>query len=88
MADPTQYTFDLQEVAEALVKKQGLTSGRWTLGVEFNFTAMMAGASSTEIKPSALVQVSRLQLIQVGPDTPPGAPIVEPTKSVSRKRSK
>lgn len=88
MADPTQYSFDLQEVAEALVRKQGLTSGRWTLGVEFNFTAMMAGASPTAIKPSALVQVGRVQLVQAGPDTPPGVPIVEPAKPVTRKKPK
>lgn len=85
MADPTQYSFELQEVAEALVSKQGLTTGRWTVSVEFNFTAIMAGQSPTDVKPTAMVQINRLQLVQVAGELPPGQPIVDASKIGRRK---
>ncbi|WP_271585676.1 hypothetical protein [Bradyrhizobium sp. CCBAU 53415] len=88
MADPTQYSFELSEVTRALVRQQGLTSGQWTLGIEFNFTAMMAGPNPNDVKPSALLQVNRLQLVQVGPDTVPGEPVVDAGKMAARKKIK
>ena len=70
MADPTQFSFDLREVTEALIKQQGLTSGIWTLSVEFNFTALTSGPSPQDVKPSILVQVNRLQLIEAPAEGP------------------
>jgi hypothetical protein len=69
MADPTQFSFDIKEVTEALIKQQGLTSGSWTLSVEFNFTALATGLNPQDVKPSMLIQVSRLQLLQAAPGT-------------------
>jgi hypothetical protein len=93
MADPTQYSFELVEVLEALIKQQGLSSGEWTLAVEFNFTAIMAGQAPSDVKPSALIQVSRIQLVQAGAATTPGLPIrdaskVNPTSKVTPKKGK
>ena len=88
MAEPTQYSFDLTEVTKALVKQQGLTSGKWTLAIEFNFSAMMAGPSPNEMKPTALIAIQRLQLVAAGAQTVPGSPIVDASKMIPSKKSK
>jgi hypothetical protein len=86
MADPTQYTFDLKELTELLVKHQGLTSGKWMLGAEFNFGAMMAGNSQNEVKPSAVVQLNRIQLTQAPPDAPAQATVVDASQLANPKK--
>jgi hypothetical protein len=86
MADPTQYSFDLAEVLEALIKQQGLSSGQWTIAVEFNFTALAAGLrDGAEVKPSALIQVARIQLTQPGENYPPGLPVRDASKINPKK---
>jgi hypothetical protein len=39
MAESTQFMFDHKEVATALVKQQGLNSGKWKLVIQFGFAA-------------------------------------------------
>ena len=38
MAEPTQFTFDLKEVTEALVRKQELKEGKWTISFEMTLS--------------------------------------------------
>lgn len=85
MADPILFSFDLKEVTEALIKQQGLTTGVWALGVEFNFQAVAAGTSPEEVKPSILVQVNRLQLVEAPSDSPVGTH-VDAAKLTSREK--
>lgn len=68
MAEPTQFTFDLREATEALIKQQGLHTGLWMLAIEFAFTAGVLGHTGNVVdaKPSGIVQIAKLQLVQAG----------------------
>ena len=66
MAEPTQYAFDLKEVAAALIKQQGLHEGVWMVAFEFNLGAGMISASPGEPRPGALIQVNKIQLTRQG----------------------
>lgn len=63
MAEATQYRFDLLETTVALIKQQGLTSGKWMISVEFKFTAGVIGMVDQQPGPSAVLQVSHLGLV-------------------------
>ena len=64
MATPTQYTFDLKQATVALIKEQGLHEGLWTLGFEIVVGAGSFGPTPAEAKPSAFMQINKLQLIR------------------------
>jgi hypothetical protein len=51
MAEASQIMFSYQEVAEALVKKQGLHEGIWQLAVNFGMQATNMGANEADLKP-------------------------------------
>ncbi|MGJ0394952.1 MAG: hypothetical protein ACR65U_01805 [Methylocystis sp.] len=75
MAEPTQFTFDLQEATIALLEKQNVTSGRWMLAFEFSISVGAFGSSPQNIKPGAMVQISKLQLTKA-PDERADSPLV------------
>jgi hypothetical protein len=76
MAEATQFSFDLREATIALIKQQGLHEGFWMIAFEFNFTAGMLGsAGPADVKPAALMQIAKLQLIQA-PDANKDIPFV------------
>ena len=62
MAEVTQYNFQLGEVAELLIRKAGLSEGLWTIGVNFNIGAAIAGPDLEHARPSALIGVDQLVL--------------------------
>ena len=65
MAENKQYKFSHKEVVEALIKKQGLTSGIWRLSVDFGLgAANIANPTSGEVLPVAFVPLQRIGLIQ------------------------
>jgi hypothetical protein len=64
MAQPTQYSFDLREVALALIKQQGLHEGKWLVGFEFGMAAGFFGSSPSDIRPTAMLQIGKLQLVR------------------------
>jgi hypothetical protein len=65
MADVQTISFDYKEVAEALVKKQGLREGIWQLAFEFGFAAMLAGPNQMELKPTVIIPLSKVVLTKV-----------------------
>jgi hypothetical protein len=64
MAETIQHSFDLKEVGELLIKKAGLTSGFWQIGVTFGFGAHTMGPSPEEMKPSAVIGVLAIVLLK------------------------
>lgn len=62
MAEPVQFMFSLKEVAQALLKQQGISEGVWTLVIEFTFGAFSGGPDKDNILPSAAVGISRVGL--------------------------
>jgi hypothetical protein len=57
MAEASQFMFSYKEVAEALVKKQGLHEGIWGLSINFGIQATNVGPNETDLKPSAIVPI-------------------------------
>jgi hypothetical protein len=70
MAEPTQYSFDLREVTETLIRAQGIKSGLWVLSFELNLGVGIFGQKSDEIFPGAVMQISGIQLNKPKPDQP------------------
>lgn len=70
MAETTQYTFQLKEVTEALIKQQGIDSGVWDCAVEFGLTAGLMGANPDAAMPTALLQITKLILLKHGDGLP------------------
>lgn len=67
MSEPTEYTFELKDLATTLVRAQGIHAGVWRVGFEFNFAATYAGPTPEEVRPSAVVQICRIVLTKVEP---------------------
>lgn len=62
MAEVTQYLFSFKEIAEALVKRQGIHEGIWGVYMEFGIQGLNAGPDEDSLLPSALVPVRKLGL--------------------------
>jgi hypothetical protein len=72
MAEVAQYSFDLTEVGEHLIKAQGLHQGLWTVGFEMMVNVGAFGATPAEAKPGAALLINKvtLQRHTDGPKTP------------------
>jgi hypothetical protein len=62
MAEPTQYSFDLKEVAECLLRKQGIKEGQWVLTFQLVFGAGIFGQAEEDARPGGLMQVNNVML--------------------------
>jgi len=62
MAEVQNYTFDYKEVAEALIKKQGIHEGLWGIYIEFGIGAGMIpfGPSNDMLAPAAIIPVQKI----------------------------
>jgi len=64
MADADKYTFAYKEIAEALVKQQGIHEGLRGIYVEFAIAAANVGSApeSNDVVPAAIVPVQKMGL--------------------------
>ena len=62
MAETSQVVFSYKEVAEALVKKQGITEGLWALAVKFGIQAANMGPNDNDLKPTAIIPILEIAL--------------------------
>jgi hypothetical protein len=62
MAEVKTYVFDYKEVAEALIKQQGIHEGLWGIYMEFGIGAanIPAGPSEQALLPAAIVPVAKI----------------------------
>jgi hypothetical protein len=65
MAEVDKYLFSHQEVVEALIKKQGIHEGIWSLYMEFGLAAVNAGPGPQELDPAAIIPVRKIGLQRV-----------------------
>jgi hypothetical protein len=84
MAEASQIMFSYKEVVEALIKKQGLHEGIWTLSVNFGMQATNVGVSESDLKPSAIVAILGIGLQKTDKDN---ALSVDATKVNPKPRS-
>jgi hypothetical protein len=64
MAEADQFSFDLKEVAAALIKQQDIHEGLWILNFELAFGAGYFGASPEQARPGAVVQINKVLLVR------------------------
>lgn len=62
MAEVKTYLFDYKEVAEALIKREGIHEGIWGIYMEFGITAanISSGPSEQTLVPAAIIPVLKL----------------------------
>jgi hypothetical protein len=65
MPETTEVNFSHREIAEMLVKKQGIHEGIWGISVRFNWSATNVGPSPTELYPSAIASIVQIGLHRV-----------------------
>lgn len=72
MATPTQYSFSLKEIAEAIIIKEGITEGRWMAGVNFGIqVGNMGTPPNNTLKPSASVVIDGFNISRIQDDQSP-----------------
>ena|SRR5579864_3306256 len=62
MPEATQVVFKHKELAEILVKSQGIHTGIWGLFIRFGIGATNFGPSEAELQPAAIVPVLEIGL--------------------------
>jgi hypothetical protein len=86
MAEPTQYTFRLSEIAELMLRSSGIHDGKWVVGMEFSVVVGPVGLKTDEAYPGAIVTANKLMLSAVveGQQQPPNlvfdAAVLNPKK--------
>lgn len=70
MDNVSQYQFDLLEVAKLLLQEKGIKEGLWTVGVQFNLSAVNAGPDPSKMLPSMLVSVEKMILTRTTEASP------------------
>lgn len=61
MAEATTYFFEYKEIAEALLKQQGIHEGLWGISINFGLAAAnIPGPLGTGLLPAAIVPVMKI----------------------------
>ena len=71
MAEATQFSFDLTEVAETLLKKQGIHEGKWVIALEFTINIGFVGLTPENVRPGMMVLANSVQLVKAQDGSPP-----------------
>jgi hypothetical protein len=83
---PTQYDFELREVAAALIKEKNIHEGRWWAVFEFVLRTGVFGQTNAELLPGGLFQIRRITLAHPDLSTPEqfvvDAAVVNPAPSL------
>ncbi len=69
MAEAKQIVFTYKEVAECLVKKQGITQGIWGLYIKFGIQGVNIGPTPDNVHPAAIVPVLEIGLQKMDEET-------------------
>jgi len=90
MPETSQITYSFKDLAELLVKDQGIHDGYWGLYVRFGIGAANAGPSGADLKPTALVPIVEigLQRFEELNNLSVDAAQVNPKKSSTKATSK
>jgi hypothetical protein len=62
MPEVQQYAYTFKELAEALVRQQGIHEGLWGVYVEFGIAAGNIGPTPEDVRPAAIVPILKLGL--------------------------
>jgi hypothetical protein len=72
MAEAQNYIFSFKQIAEALVKAQGIHEGLWAIYVEFGIGAghIPAGLNTETILPAAVIPIVKMGIQRAEQPTP------------------
>jgi len=62
MPEAKQIVYSFQELAELMIKDQGIHEGFWGIYARFGLGATNAGPTETDLKPAAIVPIVELGL--------------------------
>lgn len=95
MAEASQIMFTFPEIAEALIKHQGIHAGHWGVSVRFGIAAANVAGPDGKTKPTALVPLIEMGIqrydepndltVNAADVNPVTKPDQEPPKTVKRK---
>jgi hypothetical protein len=92
MAEAQNYIFTFKQIAEALVKEQGIHEGFWAIYVEFGIGAghIPAGPNTDALMPAAVIPIVKMGIQRAEQPTPltVDAAEVNPKKGQSVERRK
>ena len=71
MAEATQFSFTWAEIAEVLIKRQGIHEGEWMAGIEFTLNAGILGPAPGDARPGMMMLANGVQLMKAQPGSPP-----------------
>ena len=90
MAEAQNYIFSFKQIAEALVKEQGIHEGLWAIYGEFGIGAghIPTGLNTQEVMPAAVVPIVKMGIQRSEQPTPltVDAAEVNPKKDQSAER--
>ena len=88
MAEPTQYKFSYKEVAELLVKEQGIHEGIWCVFFKFGINAANTSFNSGEFLPTAMVPVLEMGIQKTEKETNLSVDAAKVNPAKAHKKSK
>jgi hypothetical protein len=62
MGEPIQYSFELSEIAQLLLRSSGIHEGKWVIGIEFGIAVGPVGPKADEVYPGAVITVNKVML--------------------------
>ncbi len=70
MSETSGYNFNHKEIAEALIKYQGLHEGQWQISVEFGISAANIQTGENQYSPAAIVPIINIGIVKVPQEMP------------------
>jgi hypothetical protein len=70
MAEPTQYAFSWTELAELMIKKQGIHEGKWIVSLEFQINVGILGTAPPSASPGVMALCNSIQLTKAQEQSP------------------
>lgn len=70
MSEAALYIFSFKELAELMVKKQGLHEGLWAISVKFGINAANISFGGTDYSPTAMIPILEIGIQKQTEPTP------------------
>jgi len=85
LPEASQIEFKLKEVAEILVRAQGITEGHWMVFIRFGFAAANIDSGTGELGPAT---ISRIETIGIQRAPEPNSISVDASEISSKPKAK
>ena len=86
MPETTNYTFELRELTELLIKAAGVREGLWMLSVNLNFTAGNFQTAPETALPGSLVAIQNVAISRTDAESSPPNLTVDASKVTAKAK--